>query len=110
MPSFSENKLILDTGRQVSFKHDIDKVVSFDNVVVVLLKMPSGIIFNENVFGVSLDGQIRWQIQSLLPDMEDSPHINIKRSANGLDAYNWSGLKTRVDLKTGKIVDKRITK
>jgi len=110
MPSFSENKLILDAGNQVSFKHDIDKVVSFDNVVVVLLKMPSGVIFNENVFGVSLNGQIRWQIQKLLPDTEDSPHINIKRSANGLDAYNWSGLKIRVNLKTGKIVDKRITK
>ena len=37
-------------------------------------------------------------------------YINIKRSVNGLDAYNWSGVKVGVDLGTGKLTHRRVTK
>ena len=110
MPKYSRNKLILDDGTEVSFDFDIRKIILFEDLIVVLLKIPSGTIFNENVFGVSPGGEIYWQIEKLISDTDDSPHINIKRSVNGLDAFNWSGVKVGVDLGTGKLTHRRVTK
>ena len=110
MPKYSGNQLFLENGTRVSFEFDIKKIISFENFIAVLLEIPPGTIFNENVFGVSLNGEIIWQIEKLFPDTEDSPHTNIKSSVNGLEAYNWSGVKVGVHLRTGKTTYRRITK
>lgn len=110
MFKFSRNSLTCATGGQVRFQYDIEKVIPFANLIVVLLKIPPDTVCNENVFGVAMNGSIEWQIEKVLPSTDDSPYINIKKYANGLDAYNWSGLRARVHLETGKVVHKQITK
>ncbi len=102
--------LFLSQNIELSFKYNIRKAVSFDTLVVVLLEVPSGTVFNENIFGVSHYGKILWQIEKSIPGGADSPYIDIKESSHGLDAYNWSGIRVRVSLDDGVILDKRVTK
>ena len=73
MPKYSRNKLILDDGTEVSFGFNIREIILFEDLIVVLLKIPSGTIFNENVFGVTPSGEICWQIEKLISDSDDSP-------------------------------------
>ena len=110
MIKFSNNVLSISSTINISFEHDIESIIDFENMVIVLLKIPSGIVFNENVFGIYLDGEIAWQIQKIFPDDNSSPYVHINKSANGLDAFNWAGVRVRVNMETGMVVHKRITK
>ena len=108
--SFSGNLLTMPNNKTTQFQYEIRKIEIFDELIIVLLRIPQGTIFNENIYGVDLSTDIRWQIEKIVPSTEDSPYVNIKKSANGLDAFNWSGVKARINLKTGKVAHKRITK
>lgn len=108
--SFSGSVLNISSEITASFPHDIKKVIAFDEVIVVLLDVAAGVILNENVFGLSFDGKKKWQIERIVPDKRASSFVNIEKTGEGLDAYNWSGIRARVNLETGKVVHKRITK
>ena len=110
MIKFKDNLLLLDSSKHVTFKFKIQSIVIYDDIVVVLLDVPSGTILNENIFGVSLSGDIVWQIESAFPASEDSPYMAIEKSDKALNAFNWSGMRMRLTVATGKIVQKKVTK
>lgn len=110
MINVSGNVLEIDSTKSVSFKYEIDDVVLYDSIIVVLLKVPDGIIFNENIFGVSLFGDIIWQIESIVPGANDSPYVAIEKDNDSLNAFNWSGIRARVKISSGKVAHKKITK
>jgi hypothetical protein len=110
MIKFKDNLLLLDSSKHVSFKFKIKSIVIYDDIIVVLLDVPSGTILNENVFGVSLSGAVVWQIESAFPADEDSPYVAIEKSDKALNAFNWSGMRMRLIVATGKIVQKKVTK
>ena len=76
----------------------------------MLLKVHAGEKCNDNVFGVKENGSIKWQIENIIPEKENSPFVNIKKLDGRLDAYNWSGVKFQINLENGKIVHKAVTK
>ena len=110
MPSFSKNKLVLENGKIVAFDFTVKKIIEIDDVVVVLLSIPTGVTYNENIFGVSNKGGIIWQIEGTVPQSSNSPYVDIEKSMDGLDIFNWSGLKSRVNVRTGKVTHTSVTK
>ncbi|NNE64673.1 MAG: hypothetical protein HKN34_11370, partial [Gammaproteobacteria bacterium] len=104
MCAFSKNTLCLGGNNKISFNFDIAKAVSYDELAVVMLKIPSGVKFNENVFGVDTDGRIKWQVEKIFPESDDSPYVDILKFSDGLYAINWSGVRTKINLDTGKVI------
>jgi hypothetical protein len=102
-----EGKLLMDTGKAVSFKYPVYKAIGFDDVVVVMLLIQSGGRFNENVFGVSREGELIWQVPEKGHVYESSPYTNIGRDGDKVLLANFDGLQLTVDPPTGKILDER---
>jgi hypothetical protein len=110
---FEDNRLIISTAdsiKRVILPLAIEKVECFENVLVVLLDFSTDTIFNENVFGVSAEGKVIWQIEKMSYVYEHSPFTNISQENDLLSAYNLDGYDYFIDPKTGKIVDKEFLK
>lgn len=109
-PEFQGAKLLIGPDMQIEFEHEIKKVLRIGDLIIVLLKIPSGVILNENVIGITGDGRVRWKIENIVQENIDSPYIDIEVTIHGLNAYNWSGIRVGVDIDSGRILNKRITK
>ena len=87
------------------FKYDIDTVLIFDSCIVVMIEPPvPRVTYNENIFGVSFDGKILWQIEKTEHLYEGSRYTNMVRENDLLLAYNWDGFDYLVNPATGKII------
>jgi hypothetical protein len=124
------NQLTLDNGAHVEFDLPIKCAIEVSGIVVVALDVPLRQSMNENVFGVSGEGKIMWQIEripetshptsvyknvylidpgpgNLFQQLEQYPEFK------GLSEYykpgtfiagNWCGTEAIVDVKTGKVL------
>ena len=110
MIKFSGEKLQINSNPSVTFKYEISDAIEFEKMIIVLLKVPVGIIHNENIFGIDYLGNTVWQIKKMIPDSQDSPFLEIKKEGDSLYAHNWSGIRAKVKVDTGEIVHKKITK
>ncbi len=108
-----DNQIIFSNGEIVSFELQIRDATEIGDVIVVILKVPIDKTMNENVFGLSKEGKIVWQIERTALTLTDPvnyfvgfvshpsiTHTSINRVA--IDSY--SGLLVIVDVATGKIV------
>jgi len=78
------NVLQLGEGASVSFEYPIKAVISFGEVLVVLVLAPiGGPIYNQNVFGVSRQGHILWQVPGFDWQKGDSPYMDIHKDKDG---------------------------
>ncbi len=111
--SFEKNKLYIDAGsekKMVEFSYLIGKIETFDDCVIVMIDPPMKTIFNENIYGVSYDGKILWQVEKIEHVDRDSPYTGMGQEKGLLSAYNWDGFDYRIEPKTGKIIDKIFVK
>lgn len=98
-------------GKTLSFKFDIAEYIELKGVVVVRLKIPTDVVFNENIFGVDTDGKIIWQIARKEFMHNNSPYTNIKRiNDHKVNLSNWDGTQVLIDSSTGKILDEKWVK
>lgn len=97
-----ERTLTISTGKQITFDYPIDTAIGFDTAIVVMLE-PNKFI-NENVFGVSYDGRIAWQIEEKGHVYDESPYTYIGRKDNKIELGNFDGLELIVEPSTGKIL------
>jgi len=111
---FSEKKLIITNGKikkEVEFPSPIKQIEKFEQVIIVRIYPKTTTTFlNENIFGVSYDGKILWQIEVVSHVHVDSPYTWIGRKDSLLEAYNWDGTLYIVDPNNGKIIDERFIK
>ncbi len=82
------------------------------DVLVVALEVPPGGMMTENVFAISLEGEVLWQVERI-PETAQPPfrysHVNpIGRDRVGL--WNWACWSVEVDIHTGHVLSKRWTK
>ena len=76
---------------------------------VVLLKLPSEVIYNRNVFCIDVNGNVLWQIEELLSypgPYKKCHYAHIEFKAGKLILWNWCDLKLIVDPQTGVILSK----
>ena len=99
------------SGKTLSFKFDIAEYIELNNIIVVRLKVPTDIIFNENIFGVNTDGKIVWQIVSREFMHKNSPYTNMKKVNNSrVNLSNWDGTQVLINPNNGNILDEKWVK
>lgn len=108
--SDDRKKIILKSGKTVSFDYPVNDFLVFQKVIVVILDVPVQEKFNENVFAISDKGNILWQIEKRQLVYENSPYTGIESSGDNVILYNWDGLKLTVVAETGKIISQRFEK
>ncbi|MNV95378.1 hypothetical protein D3C71_1902650 [compost metagenome] len=79
---------------------------------VVRLEPPAGTIFNKNIFAITKEGEIFWQVVESPHGTEaDKPYMEIRRDKDGrLVAANWNGVDYFVDAYTGEVSVKAFDK
>jgi hypothetical protein len=89
---------------QVLFDYPIVQTIELESLAVIRLEIPPNINYNENVFGVSEDGQLLWQIKKVALVYTNSPYVNLSKHDSLVVAQNWDGLSLWLEPATGKIV------
>ena len=110
---FEDKKIIINIDgnkKIVEFPYPIVAIQEFDDFIVVLIDPFMKIIFNENIFGVSYEGKITWQIEKTDHLNMDSPYTGIGKEEKLLAAYNWDAYDYLIDPKTGKVISKEYVK
>jgi len=102
--------VLLSSGLRVGFLWPIDKVLEFENAYIVRISPEPGSCFNENVFGVALDGKLLWQIEARKHVYADSCYTEILKSDDKAKLFNWDGDELIVEPLTGKILNVRYSK
>ena len=52
-------------GKVIKFDYDIREIKEISNQVIVLLSIPFNVTEIDNVYSVSLEGEINWRVESL---------------------------------------------
>jgi hypothetical protein len=97
-------RLVFDSGKVGSFKYDVAEAVGFDAAVVARLEVPTGVVLNENVYGLGYDGQMLWQVPARKHVYTDSPYTKIARRGDAVVLSNWDGLELTLDPETGRVL------
>lgn len=108
-----EDKVLIVNGNKVSFPYKIDSVKLCNGLYIILLDIPIGITFLNNIFAADKCGCIIWQIQdpkelSIEGNIE---YVGIRITEdNKIIATNFSGITYTLDPTDGKILNKEITR
>ena len=91
--------------RTFDLPHPVEEALTYHDLIIVRLEPPAGVIFNRNVYGISHEGEVLWQIEeSPHGTQEDKPYVNINIGQNhDLIAGNWNGVSYSVNPENGKI-------
>lgn len=103
--SFKKNVLkIKYSGVDVPFNWPIEKVIAFENVLVVLVEPEPGACVNENVYGVGRNGSIAWKIENRKHVYDDSPYTSIMAKDGKVKLFNWDGDELLIDPESGIVI------
>ena len=108
-----DNILIINDEKPVSFDYPIGVVFETCGILLLVLDVPSKQSMTENVFAVSKEGRIFWQIERIIKTSHPvNCYIGVSdsRIPGIVVAYNWNCTNVYVDIKTGKVVDTEFTK
>ena len=111
--NFEKNSLVIfdEAGKKmINFPSPIKQIEQFDKVIVVRIHPKADKFLNENIFGVSYDGKILWQIEKLKYVYKDSPFTGMGREGDFVKLCNWDGTDLIVNPETGKIIQKGYSK
>lgn len=98
-----DKTLIISDNALVVFDYPIKMVFEDSEMFIVCLKIPSGAVFNENIYGVTKEGQISWEISKQYYLYESSNFRNIHKNEEGVWLVNWDGSQYLIDVITGEI-------
>ncbi|OEF99295.1 hypothetical protein BHF71_09230 [Vulcanibacillus modesticaldus] len=105
----SGNELITNSFRKV-FEYLIKDYIVIQGFCIVLLQIPKDSKKVDNVYGVSLLGDITWRIQSVQDAFnitQNTPYISIDLNSEGnLTVTNFFGMRYVVNHTNGKLLKK----
>lgn len=103
------DNLIKINEKQIKFKNNVDKVLEFGSIFVVLLMEDD--IPDNNIMAVNKKGTNLWNISDIIRLPYDEAYISLsKESSTEASVISYNGVKTVFDVFTQKIVNKQITK
>jgi len=97
-------KIELESGRELSFKFKIHEAVEIGEVIVVCLEVPRNRKLAENVYAITLDGKLVWQVPKTPHATKDAYYVGIEKAAGLVRAFNYDGMVHELDPKTGRIL------
>lgn len=87
------------------FDFPIAKVIEMEGILIVRLDKPINVVYNENVFGVSIaEKKVKWQIEKRKYSHEQCSFTYIRIFKNELELINWCSVYFIVDPLTGNIL------
>ena len=102
----NSDTIVFDTD-SVVVRHPVKKSVQKEDVLIVLLDVPSGTIDNQNVIGFSTSGQRLWEIEPISDSSTaEQPYVNLFEEDGDVWVYNPVGAKCRLDIETGNFTKK----
>ena len=107
------SELIIESENmhKITLSSKIQKTEEFDNAIVVMVHPNTSTFLNDNVFGVSYDAKILWQVMSLKHiAYKHSPFTGMVRMGKNIKLCNWDGTDLIVDPTTGEVIEKRYSK
>lgn len=105
-----QNKLITANGQIINFDYPIAETLDFPEVIIARLNIPPKANFNENVFGISYEGKILWQILPQQHLDDDSPYTGMNYENGNAGLYNWDATLYIVNPLTGQVITKQFVK
>src|SRR4051812_28055680 len=111
--SIQTKTLICPDGKEVSFPFPIMQIREVDGICIVVLDVPPKEIMTENVFGVSVKGNILWQIERTPETATNTANSFVEIitfKGNTIRIATWTGLLVDVEVKTGHILNIRFGK
>ena len=110
-PQIKGKDLLVENRAIWSSQFPIAQIIAFDESIVVRVEAPLGTKSqNENVFGISWDGEELWQVPHDTYVYEDSPFTNLSYEAGMVKLTNWDGTNLLLDPTSGKIISKNFSK
>ena len=106
-----KNNILILNEKEITFDLEIERVLEKDNMLIVLILEDGSELTNKhyqsrNIFGISPDGEILWQVEAPTQDPVDLYTQLTEEDGMALGG-SWSGWNCHLDPKTGKIL-KRI--
>ncbi len=106
----NENIVTFSNNEKVDCKYVISNHIIFENVLILLLKVPVGEKNNTNILAFNEYGLLKWQIENLFKN-NDCPYNMMKIDENELlHLYNWCGFVVKLNPLTGDVIDRIFTK
>ena len=106
------NSVVLADGKRVEFAHAVGEVTDLGDMLLVLLQPPNDVSFQENVFAVSPQGEILWQIEpnpsSSSPEYLYTQVMRFDDTA--IHLWNYSCDVVEVEKSTGKVLGSEFIK
>lgn len=93
--------------------YPIKKEIDFGDRKVLLLDVPIGVIYNNNVLCIDKKEQILWQITPLASfpgGVTDCPFVDIQIQKGNLILFNFCSFNFIVDPLTGKVIERKETR
>ncbi len=96
---------LLIADKAVRLPFPVAKAMGLGEAVAVRVDVPTGQVFNRNVYLIDAAGRILWQIEeSPHGPGTDKPFMNIWiADDDALVAGNWNGIDYKVDISSGRI-------
>lgn len=114
-----KNSILKIDSLQFSFDFPIQDYLEVDSMLILLLKIPNGVKYSENIFGFNLvTKEIKWQIEKVsetesypLPTNSGCPYVEIGiTGSSNLKVFNWCDFHLTIDPKTGRILSRGYNK
>jgi len=104
-----EKNIISIDGEKISFSHNIERVLEFDNIYIVHLMEDD--IPNNNIIAIDREGNIVWKISDVIRLQYAESYISLSKENNKeISVISYNGIKSIIDIYSKCIVEKHITK
>ena len=111
MVGYEKHKLIVNSKVIKCFKFEIRNVIEQGDEFIVLLEIPfDNASEKDNIFRIGASGNVVWTINNNGYSNNSYPFEQMALSDGWLYATDFYARRLKVDIKTGKIVDKAISK
>jgi len=103
------NAISFPGGKTATFDFPVKEAVECAGVFAVILDVPQDRIMTENVFGVSAEGVLLWQIERVSETASNTVNCYMNITAcegNAVRVGNWNGWDVDIDIKSGRVLKK----
>lgn len=84
--------------------YPVKEHLELEGVNVVLLSVPPGANYPQNIFGLSEHGDILWQVEPRSSESPDNRYTSIRGEIGVLVAQTLDQFARKIDAKTGKVL------
>lgn len=109
MYSYKENKLYINE-KEIVYKEKIMEIIEFEEQLIVRIKYTKDNPTN-NVFAIDFFGDLIWEIDSVVKPLESQTIVSVgKKNDKQISVVSFVGLNLIIDVISGEVVEKVITK